>query len=379
MTWTLQRIAHALLLSPGWLFGKIKHPLRVVRLYSRFRKGDISGLSTAPASSKWGVVPIRHSGEILSSHLLSNRHDIWETSQEIKDSRGVWPISFSYPRNITVDSGELEKRGFICPTFPGHRYRFDAEDQYLDNYRGYEFGLTHKKGGWDCFRHLEIMFAGAVPFMPDARHIPQGTMVHYPKAFITEVAQLFARGRPTIAGDVRAHLAEFFNENLTTKAMASYVLKACGLTKESKILFVDGALNKLADYQSVFTLIGLKQLMGTKIEVSHSVPYLYSDWQGDSSTLYGRGFGYSRILDPDLKSTRESLNGTWSPDHEALVNYDAIILGSVTRNREVAYKLLKMFPPEGTIWIHGEDQGPEEELVNTTKKHGVTLFVRELS
>jgi hypothetical protein len=45
----------------------------------------------------------------------------------------------------------------------GTGYRFDTEEAYYADLRSSRFGVTTKKGGWDCMRHYEIAANGAVP------------------------------------------------------------------------------------------------------------------------------------------------------------------------------------------------------------------------
>ena len=52
------------------------------------------------------------------------------------------------------------------------------------------FGVTRKKAGWDCMRHLEIMANGAVPFFTDLQELPAKTMQHYPKHLFQKALSL---------------------------------------------------------------------------------------------------------------------------------------------------------------------------------------------
>ena len=51
----------------------------------------------------------------------------------------------------------------------GSRYhhKFTVEEEYYDDLSSSWFGLTCKKGGWDCLRHYEIMAAGSLLLFKD--------------------------------------------------------------------------------------------------------------------------------------------------------------------------------------------------------------------
>lgn len=226
-------------------------------------------------------------------------------SNECFQAHGIRPISFSYPIVEAVPT--TVPRSSLAPIIPGYPYSFDDHSAYMDTYRKSLMGITHRKAGWDCFRHVEILAAGAIPLMLDAAEIPRYTMIHYPKHAMTEVMKLVVEQRLLPDEHVRQNFVHYFNQHLTSASMARYLLESSGLTDAQRILFVDENLPHTADYQSVLTLIGLKQLLGRDCHVAFPVDWIYQDSTFDSSSLYGRGFGYTKILGPDFaqrKSTR---------------------------------------------------------------------------
>jgi hypothetical protein len=64
------------------------------------------------------------------------------------------------------------------------------EDAMRQLYSHSYFGWTHKRGGWDCLRHNDILAGGSVPYMADVAYIPRNTMAHYPKKLMAEVMSL---------------------------------------------------------------------------------------------------------------------------------------------------------------------------------------------
>jgi hypothetical protein len=53
-------------------------------------------------------------------------------------------------------------------------------DYYVDMQRSF-FGLTWKKAGWDCLRHLELLASGCLPLFTDIAKAPRGVLSLYPK------------------------------------------------------------------------------------------------------------------------------------------------------------------------------------------------------
>ncbi len=376
--WTLRRFLNALKVSPPWARQKAVLAGNTLKYFLRFVAGNIEGIAGAPAGAKWGLM-VRHSRRPASMELspLPSSDDIWLNAVRAYEAAGVWPISFSYPRPASAPSNNSS--GTMCPVFPGHSYAFIDGDDYIKTYARYRFALTHKKGGWDCFRHLEILYSGAVPYMPDAGLIPEFTMVHYPKRLFSEVASQLNTAAGSLGVDVRKQLIGYFNQNLTTEAMARYFLKAASPIPNPKILFIDQAAVDMPDYQSILTLIGLKQILGNNVSVAFPTGYLYEDWSEDTTKLYGRGFGYTRVLDPGLKNANEIRSRPLSLSTSALSKFDLVVIGSIKRNEDLAHQLLGRFPASKTIWVNGEDAAPSQEELKAFTSLGVTLFVRELA
>ena len=296
--------------------------------------------------------------------------DPFESAEECAQRHDVWPLSFSYPGVPLplLDHPEL----LISPIIPGLPLTFDKPEAYLATYQNAYLGVTNRKAGWDCFRHLEIMASGAIPLMPDAESIPSYSMVHYPKRALLEVSRnVRTHGSPPDLG-TRLAFRHHFETYLSSEAMAKYLLRASGLEMSQRVLFVDERLPQHADYLSVMTLIGLKQLLGTNCVTAFPVDYVYEDSSFPVSTLYGRGFGYTRVLPVSARSREESQGG-WES-----AQFDAVVVGSVCRNSPLAADLLKRFPANRTVWIHGEDTPPLPDAVRHMRSTGAHVFVRAI-
>jgi hypothetical protein len=296
-------------------------------------------------------------------------------SEECYRIHGVRPISFSFPQGPLT---QLDlPRVPLSPIIPGYPYSFTEYGAYMQTYQEAQLGITHRKAGWDCFRHVEILAAGAIPLMVDADEIPRYTMVHYPKSALAEVARLVSQNGLLPDPSAHEHFSAHFVNHLTSRSMAEYVLEASGLSSAQRVLFVDENLPHIADYQSALTLIGLKQLLGDKCELAFPVDWIYSDSQFDTSRLYGRGFGYSKVVNPDLKTELERLMVS-GIDFSTLGAFDAVVIGSVSRNTELARRLAQEFSPAQTIWVHGEDRPPTVSVMATYVTSGAHVFVRAI-
>ena len=57
-------------------------------------------------------------------------------------------------------------------------YAFDSEKAYYDDLALSRFGVTTKRGGWDCLRHYEIAAAGALPCVRQLEKKPISSAPH---------------------------------------------------------------------------------------------------------------------------------------------------------------------------------------------------------
>jgi len=319
------------------------------------------------ATAEWELDDVEHRLSLDWESALSS-------CNRCHEEFGVWPISFSYPREPHPLTHRPEV--LVSLVTPGLPYSFDNEQDYLEAYARAYWVVTYRKAGRYCFRHVEIFGSGAVPLMIDASEIPRFSMVHYPKQAMAEAMREFSRYPRRPDGPTRKAFREFLNQHLTSKAMAEYVLEMAGLSEARRVLFVDQRLPHHADYQSVLTLLGLKQLLGHDCTVMYPVDYVYEDTSVDTSALYGRGFGYTRVLPASLRSDAERVRHR--REDATMDEVDAVVIGSVSRNEGLAAELLRRFPADRTVWIHGEDSPPRVEDVVRYRRSGAHVFVRAI-
>lgn len=308
-----------------------------------------------------------------------DREDPWALARQQRENSGVWPISFSYPRGVPFSG---RRRRVLAGVYPGVPYAFSKESAYLAQYRTSHWAVTHRKGGWDCFRHLEIIFAGALPLMPDAHRIPDATMVFYPRRAMTRLHEVLRLSGPFVSADAARRLQGHASRWLSSAAMARYLLRAVGYSG-GPVLFVDRMLKELPDYLSVMTVIGLKQALGPAVLEWRSTSYLYEDHRGSTQHLYGRGFGYSRVLPPELRRDDE-VGQPLMADRDFIadlrrVRPGLVVFGSLER---APYELMlwREMPaderPPAAV-LYGGDSGPTDAELALIRDLPAHVFVRE--
>lgn len=297
-----------------------------------------------------------------------------ELATEARERFGVYPISFSHPKpRALVPDTDLG----LAPIIPGFPYTFEDEAEYLETYASGSVGLTHRKAGWDCFRHVEILAAGAVPLMVDVHEIPRFSMIHYPKTALKMTLDYLRDDGHLPNSATRSAFRDYMLRNLTSEAMASYLMRLAGITVDDNVVFVDRNLEANPEYQSTLTAIGLKQVLGARCTLMPTAEFLYTDSTTATRQFYGRGFGYTRILDPSRKSSDEQ-SGAHLASIRDIPRGSVVVLGSVSRNRGLAHELIAQAGIDRIVMIHGEDSPPSPEDIALLRASQVTGFVRAI-
>ena len=106
--------------------------------------------------------------------LLPRRLRVRARNISVGNSVKVWGCSFSIPEEL-IQAPDLSKKK---KRFPMHivdeevveelglgrtSYAFESQGEYYKDLSESKFGITTKRGGWDCLRHYEIAAAGTVP------------------------------------------------------------------------------------------------------------------------------------------------------------------------------------------------------------------------
>ena len=155
-------------------------------------------------------------------------------------SNYFYPISFAIPEEKIVNSRTIKTRvdAFM---YPGRKetYIYKTEDAYNKGYQEARFGVTFKKAGWDCYRHYEILANNCIPYFPDLNNLPQNTMANFPRSIIRETNilhdNMIKNGVNEENEKLYYHylnaLMDYTKDNLTTRALALYVLLICNTGK----------------------------------------------------------------------------------------------------------------------------------------------------
>jgi len=146
------------------------------------------------------------------------------------------PVSFAIPvEKCRVE--RAEKTQAMGTVVPGrvNTYRYKVEKEYYDDYARSLFAVTHKKRGWDCMRHYEILSNRCIPYFSDIEHAPKNTMTTLNKQLLLEIkrevdknkVEYYMPGNPGWAQycvweDILHK--EFITNCITTK-LAGYILK----------------------------------------------------------------------------------------------------------------------------------------------------------
>ena len=229
----------------------------------------------------------------------------------------IHPISYSFPDELWVDVVEKKTSIFashIPKNIPNSGYLYNDCKQYMDVYRKSLFGITSKKCGWDCWRHLEILSQGAAMFMQDMPHIPPKTMIHYPKALIWEFMNKYGiysleflnkHSQSALYQDLETML-NTCKTQLSSTAMLEYILDKSD-QKDAKSIF---CTSEIGDYILFSCHYAGKKKYGksfvtfTSSNDSKIFDNMYKDYSEESALqCYGHGFNYTRLLDPSLKTT----------------------------------------------------------------------------
>jgi hypothetical protein len=177
----------------------------------------------------------------------------------------MYPIWFSLPEEKIVKEVPKKTKDFSFIT-PGstephwpeasrQTHIYTTEEEYYKDYKDSYFGLTCKKGGWDCMRHYEILANGCIPIFTDIENCPEYTCNRLPKGALIHTKQaeglclksksekLCYTGDLILPGSHIQHnkfnhetyynlaeiMLDYTKKWLTTKALAEYISGIVGL------------------------------------------------------------------------------------------------------------------------------------------------------
>ena len=308
----------------------------------------------------------------------------------------IFPISFSMPPEKIVAAVPPKTR-MLAHIIPGDlsTYIYKTEEDYYKGYQDSYFGITKKKGGWDCMRHYEILANGCIPLFCNIWDIPKKTMTNFPRELITKTNELYFEmiENKSLENNLleeadkqrlNAHIEEllaYTRTHLTTTRAAQNILDSIGKPQAKRVLFLSGSLT--ADYLRCLTLSGFKNLLGAECHDYPKISHLYDDYDGDFVTHWGGGMTYQNTIkkenrndDYDKSVVRDII------DHK----YDIVVYGSYHRGTPLLEIVSSFYKDEEIVFLCGEDccdfnkNGEYYYHACLLKEHGgsnVNIFIRE--
>lgn len=127
-----------------------------------------------------------HKGVVNGELIITNQRRNCFKRELLVEENTVWPTGFGIPKERVRDFNFSAKKNLHQKTAPhdslfkavedlgGSRahHIFNNEEEYYDDLASSWFGLTCKKGGWDCLRHYEIIAAGSLLLFKDYNEKP---------------------------------------------------------------------------------------------------------------------------------------------------------------------------------------------------------------
>lgn len=159
---------------------------------------------------------------LIAEKTLYFKREIY--SDEYKNTH-VKPITFGIPDDLLLEKIPNKER-FLATVIPGNTstYIFTDEKSYFDDYKKSYFGLTVKKGGWDCLRHYEIIANRCVPYFPNIENCPKKTLVNFPKELIRYSNSFVEKNKiPNDYETINNELFEHAKNNLTCSSLVKQI------------------------------------------------------------------------------------------------------------------------------------------------------------
>jgi len=136
------------------------------------------------------------------------------------------PITFAIPESQLI-TRVVQKTKLYGTIVPGDMstYIFNTESEYYNDYANSYYGITHKKAGWDCMRHYEILANKCIPFFLDLDQCPQNILTTFPKEIILETNKYAREYKIHPNYDkLNNELFKYTCENLTTKSLIKKII-----------------------------------------------------------------------------------------------------------------------------------------------------------
>ncbi len=306
----------------------------------------------------------------------------------------IYPLPYSIPYEIVENTlnKDIKKEHEMSPLIPGklETYIYDDEDSYFAMYQKSKFGVTIKKGGWDCLRHYEILANKCIPYFPDLDKCPKHTMFNFPKDMIKEVNSKYNDSTLT-ENEYNTYLDKLFEytiDNLTCEKTAQYVLNTIQAKNNVRILFLSGNTSQRdVNYSRELLFIGLRKILGINVIDFPKIDVLYENCKNKQKYI-GKGFTYGGKL-KDVDIDRSNIEQRITENEFDFVFYGRV--GKKTEKRTglpVTHELVdlpywnvvnKNYMKNNIVFIYGGDtmRNTDNECLKMHSENGI-CFVREL-
>ena len=167
--------------------------------------------------------------ELIIENLVNK--GIYLKRELYSDRTDVKPISMAVPDEVHLPYIPINKTQLFATVVPCKQDTYIFKDEhsyYFDYYKSY-YGVTFKKGGWDCMRHYEILANKCIPYFVDLKNCPKNTLVNWPKKLILETNE-YAKSHlvPLEYDYLLEELGDYVKRNMTTRVLANYLIESAG-------------------------------------------------------------------------------------------------------------------------------------------------------
>jgi hypothetical protein len=149
-----------------------------------------------------------------------------------KKEKNIFPIHYAIHESKIYDKTNIKTKTLSdsvptmdnCTNISSSNYIFNNEADYYYDYQISKYGITTKKGGWDCMRHYEILANKCIPLFQNLVACPELTLTNLPKKTLLEINETYPDISETKYEYFLNELFEFTKNNLTTRKLAEYIL-----------------------------------------------------------------------------------------------------------------------------------------------------------
>ena len=219
----------------------------------------------------------------------------------------VYPINFCIPKELLLSTVPEKKKQFGT-VIPGNMstYIFDDQQKYYEDYQDSYFGYTWKKGQWDTIRTQEIMMNGCIPLFMDIDKCPKYSLMHHDKLRYQKIRDNYEKFGTDEYQEHAQWALNYCYENLTTEAMAQFVLNTVGAQNAKNVLFI--TLGDQADHLNDFMFHGFRSILGKGLVETNKLWWMYKDIH-EGYTYRGTGDDRKRIDETNPNISQKDKDG----------------------------------------------------------------------